>query len=59
MLEQFIDLRASLLAAFYFKHIPSMQRKANKAARFFYAKDDIPEVRRAVFKPHKVKLLFI
>ncbi|MBN2391984.1 MAG: DUF3800 domain-containing protein [Anaerolineae bacterium] len=42
-------LRAELLADPYFKGVPSMQPDAHKTADAFHAKDDIPEVRRAVF----------
>ncbi len=43
-------LRAQLLADPYFKGVPSMQAEANKTAIAFHAKDDLPEVRREVFK---------
>ena len=43
-------LRASLLADPYFKAVPSMQPAAKKTALYFHAKDDLPEVRREVFK---------
>jgi hypothetical protein len=43
-------LRAQLLADPYFKGVPSMQPEAKKTAIFFHAKDDLPEVRREVFK---------
>jgi hypothetical protein len=43
-------LRAQLLADPYFKGVPSMQPAAKKTALFFHAKDDLPEVRREVFK---------
>ena len=43
-------LRAQLLADPYFKGVPSMQPKAKKTAICFHAKDDVPEVRREVFK---------
>ena len=43
-------LRADLLADPYFKDVPSMQPKAKKTAFYFHAKDDLPEVRREVFK---------
>lgn len=42
-------LRAELLADPYFKDVPSMQPEAHKTADAFHAKDDVPEVRRAVF----------
>jgi len=43
-------LRAELLADPYFKGIPSMQPSERKTARMFHAKDDVPEVRREVYK---------
>ena len=43
-------LRAQLLADPYFKQVPSMQPAAKKTASAFHAKDDVPEVRREVFK---------
>lgn len=43
-------LRAELLADPYFKGVPSMQPERQKTALSFHAKDDIPEVRREVFK---------
>lgn len=43
-------LRADLLADPYFKDVPSMQPDAKKTALYFHAKDDLPEVRREVFK---------
>jgi hypothetical protein len=47
---QLAALRAQLLADPYFKGVPSMQPEAKKTAIFFHAKDDLPEVRREVFK---------
>ncbi|NLN70192.1 MAG: DUF3800 domain-containing protein [Chloroflexi bacterium] len=44
------QLRANLLSDPYFKGVPSMQPEARKTALAFHAKDDIPEVRREVFK---------
>ena len=43
-------LRAELLADPYFKDVPSMQPKNRKTAVAFHAKDDLPEIRREVFK---------
>lgn len=43
-------LRASLLADPYFKGVPSMSPAARKTALCFHAKDDLPEVRREVFR---------
>ena len=51
-------LRADLLADPYFKKVPSMQPEAKKTALYFHAKDDLPEVRREVFKllqRHEIK----
>jgi len=44
------DLRTELLADPYFKGVPSMQPASGKTARYFHAKDDVPEVRREVFR---------
>ncbi|MBK8553335.1 MAG: DUF3800 domain-containing protein [Ignavibacteria bacterium] len=44
------NLRSQLLSDPYFKDVPSMQSKYNKTAICFHAKDDLPEVRREVFK---------
>ncbi len=44
------QLRAELLVDPYFKGVPSMQAQAKKTACCFHAKDDLPEVRREVFK---------
>ncbi|KFB75348.1 DUF3800 domain-containing protein [Candidatus Accumulibacter cognatus] len=44
------QLRADLLADPYFKRVPSMQAERGKTARAFHAKDDVPEVRREVFR---------
>lgn len=43
-------LRAELLSDPYFRSVPSMQPEAGKTAVAFHAKDDLPEVRREVFK---------
>jgi Protein of unknown function (DUF3800) len=43
-------LRAELLADPYFKDVPSIQPTARKTAICFHAKDDLPEVRREVFR---------
>ena len=43
-------LRAELLADSYFNGVPSMQTTHRKTALIFHAKDDLPEVRREVFK---------
>lgn len=44
------SLRATLLADPYFRGVPSMQPAAGKTARFFHAAEDVPEVRREVFR---------
>jgi hypothetical protein len=44
------NLRAQLVADPYFKGVPSMRSEAKKTALYFHAKDDLPEVRREVFK---------
>lgn len=43
-------LRQQLLADPYFRGVPSVQPAAKKTALAFHAKDDLPEVRREVFK---------
>jgi hypothetical protein len=43
-------LRAKLLADPYFHGVPSMQPERRKTALAFHAKDDVPEVRREVFR---------
>ncbi len=43
-------LRQQLLLDPYFKNVPSMQVHAGKTAKMFHAKDDVPEVRREVFR---------
>ena len=43
-------LRQELLADPYFKDVPSMQPGRRKTAIAFHAKDDLPEVRREVFR---------
>ena len=48
--EELEQLRAELLADPYFKKVPSMQPEQKKTALAFHAKDDMPEVRREVFK---------
>lgn len=44
------SLRQDLLKDPYFKNVASMQAARNKTALMFHAKDDVPEVRREVFK---------
>lgn len=48
--KELAALRAQLLADPYFKGVPSMEPEAKKTALFFHAKDDVPEVRREVFR---------
>ncbi|MCU0921700.1 MAG: DUF3800 domain-containing protein [Burkholderiaceae bacterium] len=43
-------LRADLLSDPYFRAVPSMQPERRKTALAFHAKDDVPEVRREVFR---------
>jgi len=43
-------LRLSLLGDRYFAGVPSLQPEARKTALYFHAKDDLPEVRREVFR---------
>lgn len=44
------ELRTAVLADPYFKDVPSVQPDARKTALHFHAKDDLPEIRRDVFK---------
>ncbi|MCF7992862.1 MAG: DUF3800 domain-containing protein [Thiohalocapsa sp.] len=48
--RQLSELRQELLADPYFKAVPSMQPQNRKTALSFHAKDDIPEVRREVYR---------
>jgi len=48
--HRFDDLRERLMSDPYFEGVPSMQAKWQKTAVFFHAKDDVPEVRREVFR---------
>lgn len=48
--EKLSALRAELLADPYFYGVPSFQPERRKTAICFHAKDDLPEVRREVFK---------
>ncbi len=43
-------LREHLITDPYFSGVPSFQQSTGKTAKFFHAKDDLPEVRREVFK---------
>lgn len=47
---QLATLREELVADPYFKAVPSMQPERRKTALAFHAKDDIPEVRREVYR---------
>ena len=54
------QLRATLLADPYFRDVPSIQPEAGKTALYFHAKDDVPEVRREVFRlllAHDIRFL--
>ncbi len=48
--DRFDELRARLMSDSYFKGVPSMQPNERKTALAFHAKDDLPEVRREVFR---------
>ncbi len=48
--EDLDRLRAELLADPLLQSVPSMDPKRGKTARFFHAKDDLPEVRLQVFR---------
>ncbi len=48
--DGFDELRTQLMNDSYFKGVPSMQPNARKTALAFHAKDDLPEVRREVFR---------
>ncbi len=48
--DRFDGLRAQLIGDSYFNTVPSMQPNERKTAVAFHAKDDLPEVRRDVFK---------
>lgn len=48
--ERFDGLRAQLMGDSYFNDVPSMQPNKRKTAVAFHAKDDLPEVRRDVFR---------
>lgn len=48
--QQLESLRNTLLSDPYFAGVPSMQKNSGKTALFFHAKNDLPEVRRDVFK---------
>lgn len=48
--DRFDKLRGQLMNDSYFKSVPSMQPANRKTALAFHAKDDLPEVRRDVFR---------
>jgi len=48
--EALAALRKALLSDPYFRGVPSMQPQAGKTAAAFHATDDLPEVRREVFR---------
>lgn len=48
--EKLEELRRELLADSYFRKVPSFQSERKKTAICFHAKDDLPEVRREVFR---------
>lgn len=48
--DRFGKLRAQLMNDSYFKGVPSMHPNARKTALAFHAKNDLPEVRREVFR---------
>lgn len=48
--ERFDELRARLMSDPYFRSVPSMQPDSRKTVVAFHAKDDLPEVRRDVFR---------
>jgi Protein of unknown function (DUF3800) len=55
-------LRKDLLSDPYFKNVPSMQANGGKTATMFHAKDDVPEVRREVFRllqRHEIKFFAV
>jgi hypothetical protein len=48
--EGLLSLRKEFLNDPYFKSVPSFQPEARKTALAFHAKDDLPEVRREMFR---------
>ena len=48
--KELTTLRHEMLEDPYFKGVPSMQPDSNKTSVVFHAKNDLPEVRRDVFK---------
>ena len=50
LFEELSALRRELSADPYFKTVPSMQPENRKTALAFHAKDDVPEIRREVYK---------
>jgi hypothetical protein len=60
--DELQGLRARLLADPYFRGVPSMQAEERKTARAFHAKDDLPEIRREVFRillTHKMRFFAV
>ena len=58
----FETLRADILRDPYFSKVPSISPEADKTARLFHAKDDIPEVRREVYRElqnHNLKFVSV
>jgi len=58
----FQRLRAGFLADPYFRKVPSMQPQAGKTALAFHARNDVPEVRREVFRlllKHEVRFFAV
>ncbi len=50
LMDNFDVLRSRLIGDTYFKNVPSMQLSERKTTLAFHAKDDLPEVRRDVFR---------
>ena len=48
--QTFDNLRMRLMSDLYFDGVPSMQAEGRKTALAFHAKNDVPEVRREVFR---------
>jgi hypothetical protein len=48
--EELGSLKRSLIDDPYFRGVPSMQAETRKTAICFHAKDDLPEIRREVFR---------
>ena len=55
-------LRKDLLSDLYFKNVLSIQANGGKTAKMFHAKDDVPEMRREVFRllqKHPIKFFAV